>query len=160
MLARLRLIWVLACIAGHLFWGVLIVAVLFPWMDAAARDRQVRRWARVMLRISGVRLQVRGADGAASVVKPGTMLLLNHISWLDVYAVNALQPTRFVAKSEIRGWPIIGYLCERTGIIFIIRSIRRLPMRCTATVRRAAWSACFPKAPRRTAPACCRFMRT
>lgn len=52
------------------------------------------------------------------------MIVANHISWLDIFVINAVRPTRFVAKSEIRDWPFVGWLCEKTGTIFIKRAKR------------------------------------
>lgn len=52
------------------------------------------------------------------------VIVANHISWLDIFVINAVRPTRFVAKSEIRDWPFVGWLCEKTGTIFIKRAKR------------------------------------
>jgi 1-acyl-sn-glycerol-3-phosphate acyltransferase len=52
------------------------------------------------------------------------MLVANHISWLDVFAINSVQPSRFIAKSEVRSWPLLGWLCEATGTLFIHRARR------------------------------------
>lgn len=53
------------------------------------------------------------------------MLVSNHVSWLDVYAINAWHSPRFVAKSEIRSWPVIGWLCAQTGVLFVERARKR-----------------------------------
>ena len=49
------------------------------------------------------------------------LMVANHISWLDIFVINSLEPCRFVAKSDIRGWPLVGWLCAKTGTIFISR---------------------------------------
>ena len=46
-----------------------------------------------------------------------------------MFAINAVQPSCFIAKSEVNGWPLIGMLCRRTQTIFIERDIRRDTMR-------------------------------
>ncbi|HET9577094.1 MAG TPA: lysophospholipid acyltransferase family protein [Usitatibacter sp.] len=53
------------------------------------------------------------------------MIAANHVSWLDIFAVMAVWPTRFVAKSEIRDWPVAGWIAERAGTLFIRRDRRR-----------------------------------
>ena len=53
------------------------------------------------------------------------MIVANHVSWLDIFAINAVHAVRFVAKSEIRRWPVIGWLCEKGGTLFIARARRR-----------------------------------
>ncbi|HLD09158.1 MAG TPA: lysophospholipid acyltransferase family protein, partial [Methylophilaceae bacterium] len=54
-----------------------------------------------------------------------TMFVANHISWIDIFALNSVHALRFVAKSEIRGWPIFGWLCEKGNTLFIERTKRQ-----------------------------------
>jgi 1-acyl-sn-glycerol-3-phosphate acyltransferase len=64
----------------------------------------------------------------ASATKQGALVAANHISWLDIAAVLALEPMRVVAKSEVRRWPVVGLLAARAGTLFIERGrLRRLP---------------------------------
>ena len=67
-----------------------------------------------------MKLVVRGtlADSPALIV-------CNHLSWLDIFAINSCRPCRFVAKSDIRDWPLLGWLCDRAGTIFIARGRQR-----------------------------------
>jgi len=53
------------------------------------------------------------------------LLAANHISWLDVYVILATCPCRFVAKSEVRQWPLVGRLAAATGTLFISRQSPR-----------------------------------
>ena len=53
------------------------------------------------------------------------MVAANHVSWLDIFALQAVSPTRFVAKSEVRDWPLAGWIAERAGTLFIRRGLRR-----------------------------------
>ena len=66
--------------------------------------------------ILGMRLQIIGTPmrglGAA---------VANHTSWLDIFGLNAFDDIYFVAKSEVAGWPLIGWLARATGTQFIIR---------------------------------------
>ena len=43
----------------------------------------------------------------------GQMLISNHISWLDIMAVNGAFPGRFVAKDDVAKWPVVGYLATQ-----------------------------------------------
>jgi len=66
--------------------------------------------------------ELRGPDGEAVLVAA------NHVSWLDIPALLAVASLRVVAKSEVRGWPVLGLLAARGGTIFIDRRrLRRLP---------------------------------
>jgi 1-acyl-sn-glycerol-3-phosphate acyltransferase len=53
------------------------------------------------------------------------MFVANHISWTDIHALNSLIALRFVAKSEIRSWPVIGYLTYKANALFIDRAKRQ-----------------------------------
>ena len=53
------------------------------------------------------------------------LIVANHVSWLDIFVINALHPCRFVAKAEIRAWPVLGWLAAAAGTVFIARGNRR-----------------------------------
>ena len=96
-----------------------MVALAFPLMADERRLALRRRWSYQLLAIFNVRLELRGRPPAA-----GCLLVANHISWLDIYAIGALQPAAFVSKDEVRGWPLIGWLAARTGTLFLRRGSR------------------------------------
>jgi 1-acyl-sn-glycerol-3-phosphate acyltransferase len=102
---------------------VVLAATLFPFAGAARRRIHVRRFSRRLLDILGVRLTV-GGDAPRTGEAPA-MLVANHVSWLDIFAINAAHPMRFVAKAEIRRWPLLGWLCAKSGTLFIERAQRR-----------------------------------
>jgi 1-acyl-sn-glycerol-3-phosphate acyltransferase len=52
------------------------------------------------------------------------MIVANHISWTDIHALNSIIPLRFVAKSEIKRWPVFGYLARKANVLFIDRDKR------------------------------------
>lgn len=89
--------------------GLLLVPLL--------RGPALRGVARAMLRVLGIHLVRRGP-----VLKPGSLLVANHVSWLDILVLLAVSPVRLVAKGEVGGWPGIGLLAGRSGAIFIDRS--------------------------------------
>ena len=104
----------------HLLGAMLIAACVFPWLARPARRQRLQQWSAQMLKILAIRLQFTGATPAGSAA----LIVANHVSWLDIFAVNAVHPTRFVAKSEIRAWPLIGWLCARGDTLFIHRHRR------------------------------------
>ena len=61
----------------------------------------------------------RRATGAP-MAGPGAVLA-NHVSWLDIFVLNASARVMFVAKAEVRGWPGIGVLARGTGTVFVNR---------------------------------------
>lgn len=111
----------LARLAAHVVRGLWIVSLRFPRLDARGQDRELRRWSRKLLAI--LRVKVVGHNEPAAL--PARCLLVtNHVSWLDIFVVYALTPGIFVAKSEIRRWPVVGTLVARTGTLFIERGRR------------------------------------
>ena len=103
----------------HLISGLAVCALVFPWAGAARRNEAVRRWSRRLLGICGVSLEPQGEALAHALV------VANHVSWLDIFVINSLHPCRFVAKSEIRSWPVLGWLVAQAGTVFIARGNRR-----------------------------------
>jgi 1-acyl-sn-glycerol-3-phosphate acyltransferase len=62
---------------------------------------------------------------SGSPLTSGPVLFVsNHVSWLDIFLLNAVRPTVFVAKSEIRRWPVLGWLVAGADTIFIERASR------------------------------------
>lgn len=109
-------------LALHLMVGCAKVGLLFPFLDQRHRDNALVGWARQLLTILRVRVEVRGHR--SNTQRSGCVIAANHVSWLDVYVLQSLYPVRFVAKSEIRDWPVIGWLCDRAGTLFIERDKR------------------------------------
>lgn len=105
--------------------GALIATLVFPFAGAQRRRAHVRTWSSSLLEILAVRLVVRGAQPGWS--ETPLMLVANHISWLDVFAINAVLPVCYVAKSEVRSWPLVGWLSTQAGTLYIERGRRRGP---------------------------------
>src|SRR5882757_9831592 len=115
----------------HVLDGIAISALLFPALDQRKRNRIIGAWSQILLRICGMRLVVAGCPLEAEVARYGVvagsggrMLLSNHISWIDVFALLSALPARFVAKSEIGRWPLIGLLVTLVGTLYIERGRR------------------------------------
>ena len=111
----------LARLALHLARGLAITMTRYPRLSPPAQRGEVRRWSRQLLAILSVKLD---AGNAPDFLPPRCMLVMNHVSWLDVFVINAWMPATFIAKSEVRDWPLIGALCVRTGTLFIERGRR------------------------------------
>ena len=57
-------------------------------------------------------------------VAPGGVLIANHVSWLDVFVINATCPSTFISKAEVRAWPVIGWFAARNETVFLRRGSR------------------------------------
>ncbi|MDD5298031.1 MAG: lysophospholipid acyltransferase family protein [Rhodocyclaceae bacterium] len=106
--------------ALHLAYGVATVAMVYPFAGGALRVWLKQRWSRQLLSMLGVRL-----PGRESARQAGGMLVANHISWLDIFVINAVAPSAFVSKDEVKAWPVIGWLSTKADTIFIERGSRR-----------------------------------
>jgi 1-acyl-sn-glycerol-3-phosphate acyltransferase len=117
-----RLIQAFGClrIGLHLLWGAVTVALIYPFVRESRKLGLKQRWSRQLLDILGVRL-----DAHLTGVAPGSLIVANHISWLDIYALNAARPMAFISKSEVRRWPLIGWLAANTDTVFLNRGSRR-----------------------------------
>ena len=107
-------------LATHVLQGVLTVALLFPFYSKSRCRAAIRKWSGSMLRTLGVHVHVHDAP---AMVRP-LMIVVNHVSWLDIVVLNSVIPVRFVAKSEIRKWPVIGWLSAKAGTLYIERGRR------------------------------------
>ncbi|QKE41286.1 MAG: 1-acyl-sn-glycerol-3-phosphate acyltransferase [Ferrovum myxofaciens] len=107
---------------GLILRGILTTALVLPWCSRARRRRLICHWSRRLLQYLRLTIQVQGAWPDS----PGPYLLTsNHISWVDIFVIHSVHPVRFISKSEVRHWPIFGWLAARTGTLFLSRSSRR-----------------------------------
>ncbi|HJV88132.1 MAG TPA: lysophospholipid acyltransferase family protein [Noviherbaspirillum sp.] len=131
----------------HLFKGLAICALVFPRIDAADKQRHVRRWSRGLLDLCRIHVEI--SHGRDVRDAPRALIVANHISWLDIFVINAFHPCRFVAKSDIRDWPLIGWLCEQVGTIFIargkLREVRRIYQGLVTSLHAGEHVAFFPE---------------
>lgn len=112
----------LARLTVHLFHGLWIVITRYHRLSHAGQNRELERWSRKLLGILRVRV---ASHNVPERLPARCLVVLNHVSWLDIFAVYAVAPCLFVAKSEIRRWPFIGVLVARVGTLFIERGSRR-----------------------------------
>ena len=116
-----QLIRILRCLrlALHFVWIGFGAAVVYPRVGDKRRSELKQRWSHQILKILSVRLDAQPTDAPS-----GSLIVANHISWLDIFAIHALRPVAFIAKSEIRQWPFIGWLAERNDTVFLRRGSR------------------------------------
>jgi 1-acyl-sn-glycerol-3-phosphate acyltransferase len=103
--ASMRIVTLAAVLLG----GFLLVPIL--------RGNALRTLARTMLAVLGIRLVRQGP-----ALRPGSLVVANHVSWLDILVLLAVSPVRLVAKGEVGAWPGIGTLAKLSGAVFLDRS--------------------------------------
>jgi 1-acyl-sn-glycerol-3-phosphate acyltransferase len=112
---------------------LLDLALLLPWPRLRRRGRNLlyHAWSRACIRILGGRLRVEGTPPEAPF-----FLVSNHLSYLDIIVLASCLDVFFVAKLEIRGWPLFGLLSRTVGTIFVDRELRRDVVRVNALIER------------------------
>ena len=107
----------------HVAEALATIALVFPWLGLPRKRALIRRWSARLLRMLSVEARIHGLPEGGL---PGNLLIVaNHVSWLDIFVLNAMQPSRFVAKAELRAWPFIGRLVTGCGTLYIERERRR-----------------------------------
>lgn len=99
--------------------AIATVVLVFPLCGDRRRLQFKRVWSAALLAALGVDL-----DADLRNVQPGALLVANHISWLDIFVINAVLPAAFVAKEEVCRWPLIGWLAARNDTVFLRRGSR------------------------------------
>ena len=119
MFGTLRLI-LTALIAIVSLLVLLIPYALARLFSSRAAMRVSMAWHRIVLWAIGVRVTV---SGEPSRERP-LLLLVNHISWLDIIVLAATLPVSFIAKKEVAGWPVFNWLAQLQRSIFVDRQRR------------------------------------
>jgi len=128
--------------SAHVLLGVAIVLVIFPFAGQIARNRINSAWSRVLIALTGARVVASGVAISANLkrdgidpLSTGRLALANHVSWMDIFAINAVIPSRFIAKAEIGQWPLLGMLVSGGGTLYIERGRRHAVAAMNKTVR-------------------------
>jgi 1-acyl-sn-glycerol-3-phosphate acyltransferase len=103
-------------LGAHAWRGQRTIRDEFPALDATARTRRIRDWSAELVQRCGIELQVSGVPPTEPA-----LVAANHVSWLDIFAINAARPVRFVSKAEAASWPLIGPLVRGVGTLLIER---------------------------------------
>jgi 1-acyl-sn-glycerol-3-phosphate acyltransferase len=129
--------------------GLAITTWIFPRASRARKRELTIAWSRRLLALMGVEPRLTGAIARAGVDEGNIVYVVNHVSWLDIFVLNSLEPARFIAKAEVARWPIVGRLVRDTGTIFVERSrkadTQQVNAAATAALRDGARIALFPE---------------
>ncbi len=124
--------WRVVGVLLHLVRGLWLARVPYVDRHVDQRDDAVRGWSLQMLKILGLRLVVEGQ------ARPGAKLVVsNHVSWLDIVAINSVIPSRFVSKAEVSHWPLVGAMVSAAGTLYLQRERRRDAMRVLGLMSQA-----------------------
>ena len=122
---RLRAAWRLIRCVIHGLHGLGIVLLRFRRLTQEQRQAAIRWWSLKMLHLIGIALRVEGTPAQG-----GSLLVANHISWLDIMVVHAVAPqARFVSKADVKVWPLLSHLIDSAGTLYLERERKRDALR-------------------------------
>ncbi|MCX5464385.1 lysophospholipid acyltransferase family protein [Alcaligenes faecalis subsp. parafaecalis] len=121
MISLFRFSWRAVALIVWILFGLFSVGLVFPVLRPGGRRVMVLLMSRLLMRICGVRVIAHGQ----AVQDRAVLYVSNHVSWLDIFVINSVRCTSFIAKSDIRRWPVIGWLVAGAGTVFIERGQRR-----------------------------------
>jgi 1-acyl-sn-glycerol-3-phosphate acyltransferase len=101
--------------------GAVVIALPAHWVwPARVPPTPPSRWVmKVAVRLMGLRARLVGEPAAGP-----SLFVANHVSWADIFILSAAVDGSFVAKAEVRGWPVLGWLAARQATLFIDRTRR------------------------------------
>ena len=132
-------------IASHFRRALFLAAVRFPRATQARIAGDFQQWASQVLRTLQIQVQSNRTPAAGFA----GLVVSNHLSWLDILVLQSLMPGIFVAKQEVRGWPVVGYLTQACSTIFVnrssIRSARQMVDRTADAIQQGYAVVVFPE---------------
>jgi 1-acyl-sn-glycerol-3-phosphate acyltransferase len=125
----LRVVFVLTAFAV-LTAALAIALAVMTLLRLPGRGKLSLRYSRTVCALLNVRITVAGTPPTHHSV----LILSNHVSWLDILVITATVPVIFVAKSEVRRWPLIGWVARARGTVFVERDRRRQTAEAAADI--------------------------
>jgi 1-acyl-sn-glycerol-3-phosphate acyltransferase len=100
------------------FW---ILWVQFPKLSREEKLLAIQTWSAQTVKLMGVTLDVVAPIQRHPLSEAPQLLVSNHVSWLDCLVIQAVQPSIFVAKQEVRHWPVVGAIAQACSVVFVNR---------------------------------------
>ena len=122
--ARLTFCYRTSRLLLHVLTGVVLSAVLLPCCTKRFTNRIIQWWSKSLINIFNIQIHAQGHVPSVNSFPKGSLFVANHISWVDIHALMSLIPLRFIAKSDIKDWPVFGYLAAKANVLFIERGKR------------------------------------
>lgn len=126
----------LAGLTLHVLAGLIMTALLAGLFRQSFHQpfyqTLIRWWLGRIPRLLGVQVSVHGIPA-----REATLMVANHISWLDITLLGGAANPRFLSKQEVRHWPLIGWLAEKSGTLFITRGKAGAAAQAANSIREA-----------------------
>jgi 1-acyl-sn-glycerol-3-phosphate acyltransferase len=103
---------------GHAFW---ILWIKFPKLNKERKLQAIKDWSQKTLNIIGIQVVHEATSPQTDSLNMPRLVVANHVSWVDALIIQTIQPSIFVAKSEVRSWPIVGNIATACGVVYVDR---------------------------------------
>ena len=131
---------------GRAFW---ILWIKFPKLSKAHKLQEIKNWSQSTLAIIGIQVAHATHYTPSENTETPLLLVANHVSWVDALIIQTIQPSIFVAKSEVKRWPIVGNIATACGVVFVDRgspsSARRMVDDVSSALHHGYCVAGFPE---------------
>lgn len=111
----------------HTISGFVIAGLLLPIVNKRYRYKLIQWWCKRLLAAFNIKVMVSGNIPPENLSH--AMIIANHISWADIHVLNSVIPLRYIAKSDIRHWPIFGFFASRVNTLFVDRAKKQDALR-------------------------------
>lgn len=113
----LATLWTTIVITGFTMKVLWCIFWTFGKLEIEAHQKKIQRWALDLLKMMNVNI-VQHQD---ALLEKGCLRAANHVSWLDIVVLYACSPCRFIAKSEVSSYPLVGRIARNAGTLFLKR---------------------------------------
>ena len=131
---------------AHAFW---ILWIKFPRLNRHSQLEEIRQWSQATLEVLGIHVVLERSLTQTGDESMSRLVVANHISWVDALIIQTIQPSIFVAKSEVKRWPIVGSIATGCGVVFVNRgspsSARRMVAQLSSALQHGYCVAGFPE---------------
>lgn len=111
----------------HTLTGFIIAGLFLPIATKSLRNVLISWWCKKLIGAFNIKVIVTGD------VPPGNlthaMIIANHVSWADIHVLNSIIPLRYIAKADIKNWPVFGFFAKQVNTLFIDRAKKQEAMR-------------------------------
>ena len=131
---------------GRAFW---ILWIKFPKLNREQKLESIQKWSQDTLDVLGIRVVHDTPLVHTKNAEVPLLLVANHVSWVDALIIQSIQPSIFVAKAEVKSWPIVGSIATGCGVIYVNRgspsSARRMVDDLSSALHHGYCVAGFPE---------------
>jgi 1-acyl-sn-glycerol-3-phosphate acyltransferase len=131
---------------GRAFW---ILWIKFPKLSRDQKLQSIQKWSQETLEILGIRVTHETSLSHVKNTESPLLLVANHVSWVDALIIQSIQPSIFVAKAEVKNWPVVGNIATGCGVVFVDRgspsSARRMVEDVASALHNGYCVAGFPE---------------